>query len=287
MTLLRLVDPRRTIERAARFGLSTAGQVTDRLIRTLTAAVVDRLDLDDLAGRLDVNRVADRVDVMRVAGRVDIDALADQVDVDRIVERVDVNRVAARLDVEAVAGRVDLDRIAERIDVDRIAARIDVDRVAARLDIDGVIARVDLVTLTRAVLEEIDLGRIVRETSGGMADETVDALRLRSARADRMVNRVADRLLHRPAPETPRADGDGRSHVLEPTRAADQGGSHAGGSHARETKQVDGDAGPHGRESALADGDGDGDGDSDGDSGQRVPDAARADGHGGSLGPAP
>ncbi|MER5450625.1 hypothetical protein ABT052_10320 [Streptomyces sp. NPDC002766] len=202
MTLLRLLDPRRTIERVARLGLSTADYVTDRLIRTVTAAVIDRLDLDDLAARLDVNRVADRVDVMRVAGRVDVDALADQVDVDRIADRIDVNRVAARLDVEEVAGR---------IDVDRIAARVDVDRIAARLDVDGVIARVDLVTLTRAVLEEIDLGRIVRETSGGMADETVDALRLRSARADRMVNRVADRLLHRPVPETARADGHGGS----------------------------------------------------------------------------
>jgi hypothetical protein len=43
-----------------------------------------------------------------------------------------------------------------------------------------------------------------------MAEETVDALRARSMRADRMVNRVADRLLHRPdvVPEVPeRVDG--------------------------------------------------------------------------------
>ncbi|MFI8228198.1 hypothetical protein ACIGDI_05180 [Streptomyces sp. NPDC085900] len=271
MTLLRLIDPRRTIERAARFGLSTAGYVTDRLIRTLTAAVIDRLDLDDLADRLDVNRVADRVDVMRVAGRADVDALADQVDVDRIIERVDVDRIIGRVDVDRiveqvdvnrVAARLDVDAVAGRIDLDRIAARVDVDRIAARLDIDGVIARVDLVTLTRAVLEEIDLGRIVRETSGGMADETVDALRLRSARADHIVNRVADRLLHRPAPEPPGAHGNG-------------------GPHARETTRAGGDAVPHGRETALADGG------SDGDEGRRVPDTTRADGRGGSLGPAP
>lgn len=262
VTLLRLFDPRRTIERAARFGLSTAGYVTDRLIRTLTAAVVDRLDLDDVADRLDVNRVADRVDVMRVAGRADVDALADRVDVDRIIERVDVDRIIERVDVDRVAARLDVDAVAGRIDLDRIAARVDVDRIAARLDIDGVIARVDLVTLTRAVLEEIDLGRIVRETSGGMADETVDALRLRSARADRIVNRVADRLLHRPAPEPPGAPGNG-------------------GPDSRETTRAGVGEGPPGRETALADGGG------DGDEGQRVPDTTRADSRGGSLGPAP
>ncbi|MEU6251930.1 hypothetical protein [Streptomyces sp. NPDC047043] len=197
------------VGRVAGFALVTAGSVADRVIRTVTSAVVDRLDLDEFAARIDVNRIADRVDVMRVAGRVDVDRIADQVDVDRIADRVDVDRVAARVDVDQVAGRVDVDGIAARIDLDRIVERIDVDRIAARLDMDAVIARIDLVELTRAVLEEIDLGRIVRDTSGGMAEETVDALRSRSMRADRRVNRVADRLLHRSGAATAQTDGHG------------------------------------------------------------------------------
>ncbi|MYT10212.1 MULTISPECIES: hypothetical protein [Streptomyces] len=201
MTWRSLVDPFDVTGRLTRYALGTAGPVVDRLVRAGAAAVVDRLDLDGLAARLDVDRIADRIDVMRVVRRVDIDLIADRVDVDRIADRVDVSRVTAR---------VDADEIAARLDVDRIAARIDVDRIAARLDLDAVIARIDLVSLTRAVLEEIDLGRIVRDTSGGMAEETVDALRLRSMRADRMVNRVTDRLLHRPGVAPAHSDGHGQ-----------------------------------------------------------------------------
>ncbi|MGC0343369.1 hypothetical protein [Streptomyces sp. SLBN-8D4] len=205
-----LVDPFDVTGRLTRYALGTVGPVVDRLVRAGTAAVVDRLDLDGLAARLDVDRIADRIDVMRVVRRVDIDLIADRVDVDRIADRVDVSRVTARVDADEIAARLDVDRIAARIDVDRIAARIDVDRIAARLDLDAVIARIDLVSLTRAVLEEIDLGRIVRDTSGGMAEETVDALRLRSMRADRMVNRVTDRLLHRSGVAPAHSDGHGQ-----------------------------------------------------------------------------
>ncbi|MCX4879236.1 MULTISPECIES: hypothetical protein [unclassified Streptomyces] len=211
-----LPNPFDAAGRMVRYALGTAGSVADRVVPAVTAAVLDRLDLDGLAARIDVNRIADRVDVMRVARRLDIDLVADRVDVDRVADRVDIERVAARMDVNSVAARLDADTVAARIDVDRIAARIDVDRIAARLDVDAVIDRIDLVALTRAVLEEIDLGRIVRDTSGGMAEETVDALRLSSARADRMVDRVTDRLLHRPGAAPKGTDGLAPPHGQTP-----------------------------------------------------------------------
>ncbi|MET9562946.1 hypothetical protein [Streptomyces tauricus] len=155
MTWYRAVHPFDTAGRLARFALGTVADITDALIRGLAAAVVDRMDLDELVSRVDVNRVADRVDV---------------------------------------------NRIADRVEVDLVARRVDVDRIAARLNLDAVLARVDLVVLTKGVLEEIDLGRIVRDTGGGMADETVHGLRARSMRADQRVNRLADRLLRRPDP---------------------------------------------------------------------------------------
>ncbi|MFD0420016.1 hypothetical protein, partial [Streptomyces sp. NPDC127108] len=144
---------------------------TDALLRELISAVVERIDLDALVSRVDVNRVADRVDVNRVAERVDVNRVADRVDVVRVADRVDVNQVADRVDVRAV------------------------------------VARVDLVPLTLEVLTQIDLGRIVRDTGGGMTKETLDAFRERSMRADRMVNQVADRLLRRNG--TVRASGEG------------------------------------------------------------------------------
>jgi hypothetical protein len=194
MTRYRVPHPVDTAQRLARFALGTAAGITDALIRGLTSAVVERLDLDDLVSRVDVNRVADRVDV---------DRIADRVDVNRVAERVDVDHVARRIDVDRIAERIDVDRVVGRVDVDRIADRVDVDRVANRLDLDAVLARLDPAALTRGVLEEIDLGRIVRDTGGGMAVESVDGFRARGMRADRTVNRLADRLLRRsdePAP---------------------------------------------------------------------------------------
>ncbi|MGW5739053.1 MULTISPECIES: hypothetical protein [Streptomyces] len=179
--------PVATVIRWARGAGGLLGEATGLLLRPLVMTVLDRIDLDAVIARVDVNRVADRVDVERVAVRVDVDRVADRVDVDR------------------VAARVDVDRVADRVDVGRVADRVDVDRVADRVDIDAVLDRIDLVGLTRDVLREIDLGRIVRDTGGGMTVETVEAVRVLGRRGDRNVNRLADRLLRR----TGRSDGDG------------------------------------------------------------------------------
>ncbi|MCH5672076.1 hypothetical protein [Streptomyces gilvus] len=87
--------------------------------------------------------------------------------------------------------------VLDEIDLDAVADRLDVDRVAARIDIDAVLARVDLVTYTELVLEEMDIGRVVRDTGGSITAETLDAFREQNARADRLVQRIADRLLRR------------------------------------------------------------------------------------------
>jgi hypothetical protein len=105
--------------------------------------------------------------------------------------------VLDQVDVDAVVARVDLDRIVDRLDLDRIAARIDLDAIAARIDVDAVVARVDLAGLTEQVIDEVDLGEIIRESSGTMATETVDALRVQGMRADGLLGRVVDRVLGR------------------------------------------------------------------------------------------
>ncbi|MFH9423938.1 hypothetical protein [Streptomyces sp. NPDC017529] len=114
-----------------------------------------------------------------------------------------VASVVAQLDLDDLVSRVDVDRVADRVDVDRVADRVDVERIARRVDLDAVLDRVDVAALTRQVLEEIDIGRIVRDTGGGMTAEARDAVRLRSARADRLVDAFTDRLLRR--------DGTGRT----------------------------------------------------------------------------
>jgi hypothetical protein len=143
------------------------------LITALVAAVLDEIDLDQLVARVDLDQVVARIDLQR------------------IVERIDLNQIAAR---------IDLDEIVERIDVDAIAARIDLDAIVARVDIDAILARVDLPGLTEQVIDEVDLGEIIRESSSTMASETVDALRVQGMRLDGLVSRVIDRILLREGP---------------------------------------------------------------------------------------
>ncbi|MGW8375263.1 hypothetical protein [Streptomyces sp. ODS28] len=97
-----------------------------------------------------------------------------------------------------VLAETDLDGAADRLDLDRAAAHLDVDAVVARADLDAVVRRLDLADLVTKVLDETDFSRVVRESSGTMAEETVEALRDHTAAADRAVNRVTDRLLRRP-----------------------------------------------------------------------------------------
>jgi len=147
-----------------------AQEVATRAVRAVIAAVLDAIDLDQVVAR---------------------------VDLDRIIGRVDPNQIAARIDLNRIVERIDVDAIAARIDLDGIAARIDLDAIVARVDIDAIVARVDLPGLTEQVIEEVDLGELIRESSSTMASETVDALRVQGMRADGLVNRVVDRILLR------------------------------------------------------------------------------------------
>jgi hypothetical protein len=97
----------------------------------------------------------------------------------------------------AALDEVDLDQIVARVDLDRIVDRIDLNAIVARVDIDAILARVDLPALTEQVIDEVDLGEIIRESSSTMASETVDALRVQGMRVDGLVSRIVDRILLR------------------------------------------------------------------------------------------
>jgi hypothetical protein len=99
--------------------------------------------------------------------------------------------------VAAVLDEVDLDGVVARVDLDAIAARIDLDAIAARIDLNAIVSRLDLAGLTEQVIDEVDLGELIRESSGSMASETVDALRVQGMRADHFVSRLVDRVLLR------------------------------------------------------------------------------------------
>ena len=170
------------------------------LARGSVATARHHLDLDGWAARgVAEQRRAQALAVRAV--RVLIAALAaavlDEIDLDEVVARVDLDRIAARIDLNEIVHRIDIDAIAERIDLDAIVTRIDLDAIVARVDLDAILARVDLPGLTEQVIDEVDLGEIIRESSSTMASETVDALRVQGMRVDGLVSRIVDRLLLR------------------------------------------------------------------------------------------
>jgi hypothetical protein len=81
--------------------------VADRVVPSLTEAVLDRLDLTQL--------VLERVDLDDLIGRVDVALIVKRVEPMSIVDRLDVDSVAARLDVQGIVDRLDLVAIARGV----------------------------------------------------------------------------------------------------------------------------------------------------------------------------
>lgn len=163
-------------------------------------AVVARADLDGAVARVDLDAVVARVDVDAVLDSLDLDAVMARIDLDALLSRIDVDTVVGRVDLNQVAARLDLDAVAARVDLQTLVGRIDPDALVARVDIDALIARHDLVTLTRSVLEAIDLPQILRESSGAVSSQAARAVRTEGMHADDSVSRWVDRVLRRGHP---------------------------------------------------------------------------------------
>ena len=118
------------------------------------------------------------------------------------MRRVDVAAVVERVDVEPVVARVDLDAAARRLDIDAVLARLDLTAIVLeRVDLDAVLAavldRLDLVALAAEVIDGVDLPEIIRESTGSMASDTVQGVRMQAIGADEAVGRAVDRFLLR------------------------------------------------------------------------------------------
>jgi hypothetical protein len=165
----------------------------------------------DVSGLLDVLVPAVTEEVLRRARLADL--VAEYVDVDRIVASVDLDVAAARLDADAVARRIDLDAIIERLDLTEIVLQ----RVNLDVLVPAVLDRIDLAGLAEEVIDAIDLPEIIRESTGSMASETVQDVRMQSIAADEAVGRVVDRLLLRRS-RRPSGPADGTAPVTGPGR---------------------------------------------------------------------
>jgi hypothetical protein len=164
---------------------------SERLCRALlaigAAAVGTGLGIAGRVARFAGDTAARAVEVTPL--RPEMLRLNDRWDEDRraLLKRLDRSITSV---IDIVLDRIDLTRIViERVDVNRI--------IEERVDIDGVIGRADVAGMARDVIHQLDLPEIVRDSSGTMAAETVESLRLRGMDADLFLSKLVDRVLHR------------------------------------------------------------------------------------------
>lgn len=169
--------------------------VLDRVVPGVTDAVVQRMDITGLV----LGSVNLRAIVMQALDSLDLTSI--------VVERVDLRRVVeAALDsldvTEIVLQRVDLvavvDAVLDQMDLtELVEQRVDIDALVATVNLEPIIDRLPIVEIAEYVIEQTDLPAIIRQSTGGIAADAVDAVRLRSYATDIATARIIDRLLPR------------------------------------------------------------------------------------------
>jgi hypothetical protein len=97
----------------------------------------------------------------------------------------------------AIVERLDLAGIVSAIPIDLIMEQIDVDAIVARVDVNRIMERVDIAPMASEVLDTVDIGQIVRESTGTVTGDIVDSARVQSMQLDTFVNRIVDTILLR------------------------------------------------------------------------------------------
>lgn len=127
------------------------------------------------------------------------DAIVERLDLTcLVIEQVDLNRV-----VNSALDSLDLTQL--------VVDRVDVAAIVEQADIERIIDRLPVIPLANYVIEEIDLPQIIRESTGGVATDAVNAVRVQGVGADQLVSRLADRVLLRRRQRKTEAPGEPES----------------------------------------------------------------------------
>jgi hypothetical protein len=90
-----------------------------------------------------------------------------------------------------------LDRVFGAVDVTTLVLKsVDIDRIIQQVDL-STMARSDVVGVARYVVDELDLPEMIRQSSGTLAADTIEGLRLQGMNADSSLSRLIDRVLGR------------------------------------------------------------------------------------------
>lgn len=181
------------VARSARVGIDAAGllatEVADATVR------VARAVLPPAVAQRPLDAVGDQVDRRRAHARArEAASRGDAGEAVQAVIRQVVELVLDQIDMEALIDRIPVDHVIDKVDIDAIAAKIDIDAIIDRISIEDIVA-------------SVDMGSIVRDSTTGLAGETVDAIRVQVMGIDLLLARVVDRILRRQQPRDLVVDG--------------------------------------------------------------------------------
>jgi hypothetical protein len=127
-------------------------------------------------------------------------AVVAQLDIDSLVSELPIDSIVSSVDIDALLERVDVERIIERVDVGQVVARVDVNAIVDRVDVQAIMGKVDIAPMAEEIIGEVDIGAIVRQSTGSITGDVVDGGRLTAMRVDGFIDRVVDHILFRRRP---------------------------------------------------------------------------------------
>jgi hypothetical protein len=99
-----------------------------------------------------------------------------------------LNVVVELLPIEAILARVDVDALVGRVDVNALVQRVDVNDIVQRVDLPGIVT---------TVLENIELGDLIADSTTNIATSARDTARVQAIRVDGGLASLVDRVLRR------------------------------------------------------------------------------------------
>jgi hypothetical protein len=114
-----------------------------------------------------------------------------------VVAQLDIDSLVSELPIDAIIARVDIDALLDRVDVEKIIERVDVNAIVSRVDVQSIMQRVDIAPMADEIISEVDIGAIVRQSTGSITGDAVDGGRLTAMRIDGFVDKVVDKILLR------------------------------------------------------------------------------------------
>ena len=90
-----------------------------------------------------------------------------------------------------------MEKIIDRVDVEKIIDRVNVDAIVGRVDVQAIMGKVDIAPMANEIIAEVDIGAIVRESTGSITGDAVDSGRVSAMRLDDFGDRIVDRILFR------------------------------------------------------------------------------------------